>query len=108
LHNKNRDLSQDKLTALIATKLGKPTLKRPTVTLVLKESAKWLSIENSAASKTVKHRAAKHENLEKILRERFGQMRAKGAQLSDKLVVEKARTLAAKLELSDFKASDTS
>ena len=107
LHDKNRDLSQDKVTALIATKLGKPTLKRPTVTLVLKESAKWLSIKNSAASKTVKHRA-KHENLEKILREWFGQMRAKGAQLSDKLVVEKAQTLAAKLELSDFKASDTS
>jgi len=88
LHHENRDLSQDKLTALIATRLEKPTLKRPTVTLVLKESAKWLSIENSAASKTVKHRAAKHENLEKILMEWFGQERAKGAQLGDKLYAD--------------------
>jgi len=56
LHKENRDLSQDKLIALIATKLGTPTLKRPTVTRILKESAKWLSIENSAASKTVRPR----------------------------------------------------
>jgi hypothetical protein len=56
LHKENRDLSQDKLIALIATKLGTPTLKRPSVTRILKESAKWLSIENSAASKTVRPR----------------------------------------------------
>ena len=77
LHHENRDLSQDKLTALIATRLEKPTLKRPAVTGVLKDSAKWLRIENSAASKTVEHTAAKHENLEKILRERFGQREQK-------------------------------
>ncbi len=88
LHHENRDLSQDKLTALIATRLEKPTLKRPAVTGVLKDSAKWLRIENSAASKTVEHTAAKHENLEKILMEWFGQERAKGAQLGDKLYAD--------------------
>lgn len=36
-----------------------------------------------------------------------GCRRALGELLSDKLVVEKARTLAAKLELSDFIVSDS-
>ena len=61
---------------------------------------------NSAASNEVKHRSAKHENLETVLMQWFGQMRAKGALLSDKLVSTKALSLAEKLQLADFKASD--
>ena len=53
----NKDLSQEKLTALVAEKLNKPVLKRSTVTGTLKESAKWLSCTTTAANR-VKHRCA--------------------------------------------------
>ena len=36
----------------------------------------------------------------------FGQLRARGALISDRLLVEKARELAEKLSIADFKASD--
>ena len=48
----NKDLSQEKLTALVAEKLNKPVLKRSTVTGTLKESAKWLSCTITAAKQS--------------------------------------------------------
>ena len=53
----HKDLSQQKLAALVAEKLNKPVLQRSTVTDTLKESAKWLSCTTTAANR-VKHRCA--------------------------------------------------
>lgn len=106
LHKAHPTLSHEKLTELASRQLKKPGLKRPSITGILKESQKWLNCEHSAASNKVKHRSAKHENLETVLMQWFGQMRAKGALLSDKLVSTKALSLAEKLQLADFKASD--
>ncbi|DBA82639.1 TPA: hypothetical protein ACH3X1_006886 [Trebouxia sp. C0004] len=92
-----RDLSQDKLTALAATTLKKPGLKRPTVTGILSKRDKWLNISDSAASSKVKHRGPKHANLATALIEWFGQLRAKNALITDSLVTEKAKALAAEM-----------
>ena len=105
LHKAHPTLSHEKLTELASRQLKRPGLKRPSITGILKESQKWLNCEHSAASNKVKHRSAKHENLETVLMQWFGQ-RAKGALLSDKLVSTKALRLAEKLQLADFKASD--
>ena len=106
LQKANPTLSHEKLTDLASRQLEKPGLKRSSITGILKESQKWLNCEHSAAGSKVKHRSAKHENLETVLMEWFGQMRAKCALLSDKLVSAKALSLAEKLQLADFKASD--
>lgn len=102
----NKDLSQDKLTALAATTLKKPGLKRPTVTGILSKRDKWLNISDSAASSKVKHRGPKHANLEAALIEWFGQLRVKNALITDSLVTEKAKALAEKLDITDFQFSD--
>ena len=104
LQRSNRDLSQDKLTALAAEKLSKPGLKRSSVAGIVKEASKWLSITETAANK-VNNRAPQHAQLEQALFTWFGQMRAKGANILDSLVAEKARDLAGKLGIADFKAS---
>lgn len=75
LAKSNRDLSHEKLTKLAAERLGKD-LKRPTVTLVLQQSERWLKCTDSSASKSIKHRAPQHEKLEAALIEWFGHMRA--------------------------------
>ncbi|KAL0035937.1 hypothetical protein WJX77_008310 [Trebouxia sp. C0004] len=106
LHKAHPTLSHEKLTELASRQLKKPGLKRPSITGILKESQNWLNCEHSAASNKVKHRSAKHENLETVLMQWFGQMRAKGALLSNKLVSTKALSLAEKLQLADYKASD--
>ncbi|DBB01132.1 TPA: hypothetical protein ACH3X1_001023 [Trebouxia sp. C0004] len=101
----NKDLSQDKLTALAATTLKKPGLKRPTVTSILSKRDKWLNISDSAASSKVKHRGPKHANLETALIEWLSQLRAKNALTTDSLVTEKAKALAEKLDITDFQFS---
>lgn len=55
---------------------------------------------------TVKHRAPQHEQLESVLIQWFGQKRAQGALITDRLLVEKAKALAEKLLIDKFKASD--
>ena len=105
LAKSNRDLSQDKLTSLAAQQLGKD-LKRTTVTGVLKDSDKWLKCTHSSASRQIKHRAPQYEQLEAVVYEWFGQVRARDGQIIDSLLVEKAKALAEKLHLPDFKASD--
>ena len=94
LHKAYPTLSLERLTDLAAKELEKPGLKRSSITGILKESDKLLSCEHSVAGNKVKHRAAKRENLENVLMEWFGQMRAKGAILSDRLVTAKAKSLA--------------
>ena len=54
LAKSNRDLSHEKLTKLAAERLGKD-LKRPTVTLVLQQSERWLKSTDSSASKSIMH-----------------------------------------------------
>ena len=102
----HKDLTQEKLTALIADQLKLPNIKRPTVTGILKESHKWLNSADTTADKRVRDRKPLHENLETVLMQWFGQLRARGALISDRLLVEKARELAQKLSIADFKASD--
>ena len=102
----HKDLTQEKLTALIADQLKLPNIKRPTVTGILKESHKWLNSADTTADKRVRDRKPLHENLEAVLMQWFGQLRARGALISDRLLVEKARELAQKLSIADFKASD--
>lgn len=103
LYKANLSLSHQGLTVLAAEKLKKPGLKRPTVTGILKESQKWLSC---AASKKIKHRAAKHEELEAVLMEWVGQMVPQGGLPSNRRIVDQALELAKVLQLADFKASD--
>lgn len=102
----HQSLSQDKLTALLQTQLNKPELARSTVTGILKERTKWLALSNEAAGSKVRHRSAQWENLEKALMQWFGQLRSRGAVLTDKLLLEKAKALAVLLEIADFKGSD--
>ena len=102
----HRDLTQEKLTALIAGQLNLPNIKRSTVTGTLKESHKWLNSADTTADKRVRDRTPQHENLETALMQWFGQLRARNALISDRLLVEKARELAEKLSIADFKASD--
>ena len=73
LHKAHPTLSHERLTELASRQLNKPGLKRPSITGILKESQKWLNCEHSAASNKVKHRSAKHENLEIVLMQWFGQ-----------------------------------
>ncbi len=44
--------------------------------------------------------------IEKALMQWFGQLRSRGAVLTDKLLLEKAKALAVLLEIADFKGSD--
>ena len=55
LAQSNSDLKQDQLTDLAAQTLGKPGLKRSTVTGILKERTRWLNVSHSTAHKKVKH-----------------------------------------------------
>ena len=52
------------------------------------------------AANTVKHRAAQHEPLEEAVFGWFTQNRAKGAFITDALVLEKAKHLAAMLGIA--------
>ena len=97
-------MSQEKLTALAAEKISKPGLKRSSVAGTLRESVEWLSSTETAANE-VNNRAPQHAQLELALFTWFGQMRAKGANILDSLVAEKAKDLAGKLDIADFKAS---
>ncbi|KAL3132737.1 hypothetical protein ABBQ32_009240 [Trebouxia sp. C0010 RCD-2024] len=75
----NRDLKQEQLTQLAAEAIGKPGLKRTTVTGVLKEKTRWLKVSDTTASTKVKHRAPQFEKLEQALIQWFGQIRARNA-----------------------------
>ena len=99
-------VSHQQLTNLIAQQLNKPELGRSTVTGILQQSEKWLKCSDSSASKTVKHRGAQHEKLEQALMAWFGQARSRGALIMDRFIVEKAKDLAEKLNIENFKASD--
>ena len=92
------------MTALCAAKLSKSGLKPTTVTDLIKEASKWLSTTETAANK-VNNRAPQHAQLEQAMFTWFGQMRAKGASILDSLVADKAKDLAGKLNIADFKAS---
>ena len=106
LAERHSDLTQGKLTRLVADRLNKPDLGRSTVTGTLKHSAKWLKVTTSSASKTVKHRGPQNEKLEQVLMEWFRQARARGALISDRLLVEKAKEVAVELKIDNFKGSD--
>ena len=106
LHLAHKDLTQEKLTALVASKLSLPEVKRSTITGILKQSDKWLQWSDTAADKKVRDRKPQHEKLETALILWFGQLRAKDALLNDRLLVEKAKQLAEGLNVTDFKASD--
>ena len=88
---KSKQSLQEKLTRLVAERLGKPDLARSTVTGVLKHSDKWLKVPQTSASKTVKHRGPQNEKLELALIEWFGNVRARGGSSVDRLIVEKAK-----------------
>ncbi len=83
-----QSLSQDKLTALLQTRINKPELARSTVTGILKERTKWLALSNEAAGSKVRQRSAQWENLEKALMQWFGQLPSRGAVLTDKLLLD--------------------
>ena len=106
LAQSNSNLTQEKLTRLVAERLGKPDLARSTVTGVLKHSDKWLKVSQTSASKTVKHRGPQNEKLELALIEWFGNVRARGGSIVDRLIVEKAKEIATELDIQNFKASD--
>ena len=93
LAQSNSNLTQEKLTRLVAERLGKPDLARSTVTGVLKHSDKWLKVSQTSASKTVKHRGPQNEKLELALIEWFGNVRARGGSIVDRLIVEKAKEI---------------
>ena len=99
-------LSQDKLTALLQTQLNKPELARDIMTGILKERTKWLALSDEAAGSKVRHRSAQWENLEKALMQWCGHRCSRDAMLTDKLLLEKAKALAALLDIADFKGSD--
>ena len=101
LAHEHKLLSQDKLTALLQTQLNKPELAG-----ILKDRTKWLALSDEAAGSKVRHRSAQWENLEKALMQWFGQLRSRNAVLTDKLLLEKAKALAALLDIADFKGSD--
>ena len=105
LAKSNTDLTQAPLTRLASEKLGK-NLVRSTVTGVLEQSDKWLKCADSSASKQIKHKKPQFQKLEAALIERFGQIRAKGGLIIDKVLVEKAPALAELLGDHQFKASD--
>ena len=47
----HKDLTQEKLTTMIADQLKLPNIKRPTVTGILEESHKWLNSADTTADK---------------------------------------------------------
>ena len=58
IQKKNPAFTQDQVTVAASELLNKPVLKRPTITGILKESAKWLKVQDSSGN-SKRHREAK-------------------------------------------------
>ncbi|KAK9841678.1 hypothetical protein WJX74_009921 [Apatococcus lobatus] len=87
-----------------ASKQLKKSLKRSTVTGILKEKSKWLKVEDSSGNRK-HHKEAKWKDLETALFAWFGQSSAQNGVLSDAILSAKAKELAECMNLEDFKAS---
>ncbi|KAI1729654.1 tc5 transposase DNA-binding domain-containing protein [Ditylenchus destructor] len=74
---------------------------RRTIYDVLKESEKWLSIEDPS-EKTLSHKPVQHPQLEEALFMWIKDKEAHGLPLSDYLVAEQAKSFGAQLNIKDF------
>ena len=101
LAQSNSNLTQEKLTRLVAERLGKPDLARSTVTGVLKHSDKWLKVSQTSASKTVKHRGPSLTLMRQQLKG-FATFMADNPQFSaaDELVLQRFSDKVAKMLVS--------
>ena len=89
LDQQNPKWTQQELTEQAAKQLNK-SLKRSTITGILKEKTKWLKVEDSSGSRK-HHKEAKWKDLETALFEWFGQVIAASAP-TEILQVEQVMT----------------
>ena len=96
---KNPNISHENI-AIHFNQLHNLDIKRSTISKILKEKERWLSIENASTS-TYKHREVKYPLLEQALSIWVKQAISKGMILSDIILREKAKDFAKDLNIEE-------
>ena len=95
--------TQDEMAAHFAKESGKQ-LGRSTVSDILRDRTKWEIIPKDTES-TLRQRTGRHDNLENALFLWFHDVRAKGAVISDEMLIEKGKKFGEDLYIQDFSYS---
>ena len=96
---KNPNISHENI-AIHFNQIHNLDIKRSTISKILKEKERWLSIENASTS-TYKHREVKYPLLEQALSIWVKQALSKGMILSDIILREKAKDFAKDLNIEE-------
>ena len=98
------DATQVEIANHFTIKWGK-SVGRSTVSDILRDSGKWLSIPTEN-NKSKRLRSAKHEDLENSLCLWMADVRAHNAFIDTQMLLEKAKMLGAKLNIDRFQYSN--
>ncbi|CAI5459191.1 unnamed protein product [Closterium sp. Yama58-4] len=100
------DVSQDEMVEQVYRRYG-VRLSRTTVSKILKDAPRWLRV-SGAAAKQKRCRMAKFPQMEAALAHWYRQVSSMHANISDAMIVDKARQLSVELSIlpDEFKVSD--
>ncbi|CAI5469030.1 unnamed protein product [Closterium sp. Yama58-4] len=100
------DVSQDEMVEQVYRRYG-VKLSRTTVSKILKDAPRWLRV-SGAAAKQKRCRMAKFPQMEAALAHWYRQVSSMHANISDAMIVDKARQLSVELSIlpDEFKVSD--
>lgn len=96
---KNPNISHENI-AIYFNRLHNINIKRPTISKILKDRERWLSITNNTSS-TYRHREVKYPSLEQALSIWVKQALSKNMILSDNILREKAKEFAQDLNIAE-------
>ncbi|CAB5323547.1 unnamed protein product [Rhizophagus irregularis] len=96
---KNPNISHENI-AIYFNRLHNINIKKPTISKILKDRERWLSITNNTSS-TYRHREVKYPSLEQALSIWVKQALSKNMILSDNILREKAKEFAQDLNIAE-------
>ena len=103
-HQRNhKKLSQSEIAKHFSNKWNQQ-IARNTISDILKDTTKWLSID-SESKDTLRPRVAKYEQLEKALLLWLNDKTAQNARISDLIITIKAKEFEEKMNIKDFNYS---